>query len=171
MIERISRWLCRPRLLAAKAYQQGLKDGQTGRPPRTDKIDSPQCNHYYQGLADGSRLQRSRETALATISTILIPPAAADRPAQLACAVSLSAYEQTPENCHLRAEVGPQNGFDYPDHYYGGPAASPACIAIPPPADCLPRRVRAVAYARDRDGERILDTSPPATVCWPAAQA
>lgn len=106
---------------------------------------------------------------MATISAILIPPAAADRPAHLAVAVSLPASEQTPENCHLRADSWREDDIGYGDQHYGGPAASPACIAIPPPPDGHSRYVQAVAYAADRDGYRILAASNPIRVCWPAA--
>lgn len=107
---------------------------------------------------------------MATMTTILIPPTAADSPAQLAAAVSLpTGVGTTPPPAHLRAEVGPTDSYDYPDQYYGGPARSPICVSIPPPADGLPRRARAVCYVYTQDGEDILDTSIPVTICWPEA--
>ena len=107
---------------------------------------------------------------MATITAIHIPPADANSPAQIAAAVSLPQFGPAADNAHLRVEIGAGDGYEYDEQIYGGPASSPVCVSIPPPADGSPRRVRAVAYARDRDGERILVTSAPATVTWPAAE-
>ena len=111
---------------------------------------------------------------MSIIATVLTHPPDADSPAQFAAEVSLPTgvgeVIAAKENCHIRIEVGPGEGHHYTEQIYGGPATSPVSVSIPPPADRQPRRVRAVAYSRDRDGIRVLDTSIPVTVSWPTSR-
>lgn len=111
---------------------------------------------------------------MAIIATILIPPTAANSPAQLAAAVNIPGgigdMTISKHNTHLRVEVGAGGGCDYTEQIYGGPASSPICVNIPAPADGCPRRVRAVAFIYKTDGTHALTASPPVTVCWPKEQ-
>ena len=141
--------------------------GPANRFPET--LPTDWCGEYSPTVAQQADVRTERQS-LRIISAILIPSPSANAPAHLACAVSLPASEQMPENCHLRADCWREDGIAYGEQHYGGPASSPACISIPPPPDGHPRFVQAVAYARDRDSYRTLAASSPVKVCWPAAE-
>ena len=96
---------------------------------------------------------------MATITAIHIPPADANSPAQLVAAVSLPQFGPAADNAHLRVEVGAGDGYEYDEQIYGGPASSPVCVSIPPPADGSPRRVRAVA--EDGMENTVVKRQPP----------
>ena len=115
--------------------------------------------------------QRQEEVTVSTINAMLIPPTDKQSPAQLAVAACLTPPPIGPDSdiCHLRVDSRPDNtGFDEHTEWYGGPAASPCIVAIPPPAMGNHRYVQAVAYARDRDGIRTLATTHQMRIEWPA---